>query len=110
METQIEKEKIGKEMDRLEYFLLQIKAKYEKGERSIEIKGEIFQTYFNNIREPQYTNTKVTIKINEGQIMDITQSNGIVIMEYWNGDNFKMDFFSLVKDIIILKDTIYIFF
>ena len=110
MEKYESKRKIQKQMDRLEMFLKEIKAKYTRKENSVEIYGNVYETTFNYLREFQEIMPKIKIEIEEGKLVDISIGKGYIDLEAWSNYNIKLEIIHEINDIIVLKDTVYIFF
>jgi len=110
MESQVNQEIIKRQMDKMEFFLRQIKAKYSRKEKRIEIYGNVYETAFLYLKKFQDTILKIKIEIEEGKLLDVTPEKGYITLEIWNNGNLKNEIVHSVSDIIILNDTVYIFF
>jgi hypothetical protein len=108
--TQINKEQIKKQMNKLEVFLKTIGAKYTREENSVEIYGNVYETIFNYLREFEEVMPKIKIEIEEGKLLEININKNSINLEAWSNYNLRIEIIDKINDIIVLKDTVYIFF
>jgi len=110
MKSQVNQEKIQKEMDKLEVFLKETKIKYEREGRRIDIFGNIEEVFLHFIKDLKEMIPHIKMQINQEKMLDIIVQEGFIRLEVWKSDSLTIEIIQNITNVMIMKDTVYIFF
>jgi hypothetical protein len=110
METQVNQERIEKEIKKLEIFLKEFKVECITYSDAVMIYGKVYETIVNNPSIPRNRVIQIKIELSEDKTLVITPDNGEVFFDLWENDFFKTEIINFITNIIIEKDRLYIYF